>query len=162
MDTKKKTLIIMIAGVLIGVALISGCTGYGPSNNTSRSLTGNNVTRNVTRNGTSNATQGGNTSGGGQTATISISAQNIAFNTSSVSVPAGSQVTVKFDNKDNGIPHTFSVYKDSSASQAIFKGQAITGPATTTYTFTAPTTPGTYYFRCDIHPTQMNGQFIVS
>ena len=165
MDTKKKTLILLTAGILIGVILISGCTGNGPSNNTSRLSLGNNTTRNPTQGGTNNATQG-NTSGGGnvsgKTATISISAKNIAFNTSSISVPAGAQVTVNFNNQDNGIPHTFSVYKDSSASQAIFKGQTITGPATTTYTFTAPSTPGTYYFQCDVHPTQMNGQFIVT
>lgn len=37
----------------------------------------------------------------------------------------------------------------------------MTGPATTTYTFTAPSTPGTYFFRCDVHPTVMTGQFIV-
>jgi hypothetical protein len=27
--------------------------------------------------------------------------------------------------------------------------------------FTAPSTPGTYYFHCDVHPDQMNGTFIV-
>jgi len=34
--------------------------------------------------------------------------------------------------------------------------------ATTTYTFTAPSTPGTYFFRCDVHPETMTGQFIVT
>ena len=41
------------------------------------------------------------------------------------------------------------------------KGDTITGPATTTYTFTAPDEAGTYYFRCDVHPEQMNGDFVV-
>lgn len=50
---------------------------------------------------------------------------------------------------------------DASASTTIFKGAIMTGPATTTYTFTAPSTPGTYFFRCDVHPTVMTGQFIV-
>ncbi len=39
-------------------------------------------------------------------------------------------------------------------------GEIITGPAETTYTFTAPSEPGTYYFQCDVHPS-MNGDFIV-
>jgi plastocyanin len=147
----KKTLILIVAGVLIEVLLVSGCTSYSPpSNKTGTQTTGN----------TTNTTQGGNTSG--KSATISLSAQNIAFNMSTITVPAGAQVTVKFDNKDNGVAHTFSVYTSSAATNVIFKGQAVTGPATTTYTFTVPTTPGTYFFRCDIHPTQMTGQFIVT
>jgi plastocyanin len=34
------------------------------------------------------------------------------------------------------------------------------GVAKTIYTFTAPTQPGAYFFRCDIH-TYMTGTFIV-
>jgi plastocyanin len=147
----KKTLILIVVGVLIGTLLVSGCTSYNPpSNRTGTQTTGNNTSGNTTGNAT------------GKSATISISAKNLAFNMSTITVPAGAQVTVKFNNQDNGIPHTFSVYKDASASTTIFKGQQVTGPGTTTYTFTAPTTPGTYYFRCDVHPTQMNGQFIVT
>lgn len=93
--------------------------------------------------------------------TIDLVAQNIAFNLKTITVPAGSQVTVNFINLDGDLPHTFSVYTDSSATTVIFKGDPIIGEATTTYSFTAPTTPGTYFFRCDIHPTQMTGQFIV-
>ncbi len=92
---------------------------------------------------------------------INLTAQNTAFDKSTITVPSGSQITVNFNNTDNGVPHTFSVYTDSSAATVIFKGNPITGPATTAYKFTAPTKPGTYFFRCDIHPTQMTGQFIV-
>ncbi|HVN74616.1 MAG TPA: hypothetical protein VMT44_08495 [Methanoregula sp.] len=34
-------------------------------------------------------------------------------------------------------------------------------PFTGVYRFTAPETPGTYYFRCDVQPSVMNGEFIV-
>ena len=34
-------------------------------------------------------------------------------------------------------------------------------PVKITYVFTAPAIPGTYYFRCDLHPS-MQGQFIVT
>ncbi len=88
-------------------------------------------------------------------------AQNIAFNMSTITVKAGAPVTVNFNNMDSGIPHNFAVYTNSAATQSIFVGQVVTGPATMTYNFTAPATPGTYFFRCDIHPTIMTGQFIV-
>ncbi|MGB4578296.1 MAG: cupredoxin domain-containing protein [Methanoculleus sp.] len=97
----------------------------------------------------------------GGTATVDLSAKNIAFDKSTITVPAGADVTVDFDNEDDGIPHNFAVYTDSSATDTIFSGETITGPDTTTYTFTAPSDPGTYYFRCDVHPEQMNGDFVV-
>jgi plastocyanin len=93
---------------------------------------------------------------------VNLTAKNIAFNTSTITVPASANVTVNFDNQDSGIPHNFAVYETSAAQSVIFKGEIITGPAKTTYTFTAPDAPGTYFFRCDVHPTQMTGQFVVS
>jgi plastocyanin len=97
----------------------------------------------------------------GNTISIDLTAQNLAFDKSTITVKAGSQVTIDFNNKDSGIPHNFAVYTDSTAASTLFKGNNITGPATTVYTFTAPATPGTYFFRCDVHPTMMTGQFIV-
>ena len=118
------------------------------------SVTG--ATGNVTGNVTGTA---GNATG--NATVVGLSAQNIAFNVSTITVPAGANVTVNFDNEDSGVPHNFAVYTDSSASQNIFKGEIITGPATTAYNFTAPADPGTYFFRCDVHPEQMTGDFVV-
>jgi len=92
---------------------------------------------------------------------IDLTAQNIAFSLSTITVPPGISVMVNFNNKDAGVPHNFAVYTTSAATDKIFIGQIITGPATTTYTFTAPSTPGNYFFRCDVHPTQMTGTLIV-
>ncbi|NLA39202.1 MAG: hypothetical protein GX882_07460 [Methanomicrobiales archaeon] len=99
------------------------------------------------------------TVGGNETA-IELIAENVVFDTDTITVPAGANVTVNFENRDTGIPHNLAVYTDSSASQSIFEGEIITGPATITYNFTAPDEPGTYFFRCDVHPF-MNGRFIV-
>lgn len=107
------------------------------------------------------ASSSSTTSPGGNAVTINLVAKNIAFNKSTITVPAGAQVTVNFNNEDSGIPHSFSVYTNSSATTTIFKGKIITGPSTVTYRFTAPSKPGIYFFRCDVHPTIMNGQFIV-
>jgi plastocyanin len=98
---------------------------------------------------------------GAQMATVNLTAHKLMFDMSTITVPAGAHVVVNFNNQDAGVPHNFAVYVDSSAQQAIFKGQMVTGPGTMTYTFTAPNQPGTYFFRCDVHPTMMNGQFVV-
>jgi plastocyanin len=96
-----------------------------------------------------------------QTVTVTLTAHNNAFNLGTISVPAGAHVVVLFTNLD-ATPHNLAVYTDSSASQVIFRGQEITGPqATITYAFDAPAQPGTYFFRCDVHPMTMMGQFVV-
>jgi plastocyanin len=96
-----------------------------------------------------------------QSVTIDLVAKNFAFDKSTLTVPAGAQVTVNFDNQDSGVNHNFAVYTDSSAATSIFVGDIITGPKTTVYTFKAPTTKGNYFFRCDVHPTKMTGTFVV-
>ena len=103
---------------------------------------------------------GNETPAAGGAATVNIAADNLAFDTNTITVPAGAEVTMVFDNQDQGIPHNVAVYDSPLRSEAIFVGDVITGPAETTYTFTAPSEPGTYYFQCDVHP-DMNGEFIV-
>jgi plastocyanin len=90
--------------------------------------------------------------------TIDLVAKNLAFDKSTITVPAGANVTINFDNQD-GVSHNFALYTDSSADTLIFRGQLTTSP--TTYNFTAPSTPGNYFFRCDVHPTMMTGTFVV-
>lgn len=136
-----------VAGLLLCCALLAGCT--------TTTTTGTTAPTSAT---TAVQTTGG---GSAQTTAIALTAQNIKFDKTTITVPAGTQVTVTFNNMDSGVPHNFAVYTDASASTPIFKGQIMNGPGTTTYTFTAPSTRGTYFFRCDVHPTTMNGQFIV-
>ncbi len=95
------------------------------------------------------------------TITIDVTAKNVAFDKTTISVPAGAQVTINFNNQDT-MPHNIAIYNDQSASQTIYKGEIFNGPAAKTYTFTAPTTPGKYFFRCDVHPGKMTGDFIVT
>ena len=93
----------------------------------------------------------------------------MAFNVTTITVPAGSRVTVNFHNREpggssqvTGIAHNFAVYDSSAATKTIFSGDIITGGSDAAYTFTAPSMPGTYFFRCDVHPSLMNGKFIVT
>ncbi len=94
------------------------------------------------------------------TATINLTAQNMAFNMSTITVAMGTDLTINFDNQDQ-VPHNFSLYTDSSAKTVIFRGQIVSGPGKATYSFMAPMQPGTYFFRCDVHPEMMTDSFIV-
>lgn len=97
---------------------------------------------------------------GRESVTVGISASSFAFNTSTITVPAGADVTVIFDNKDSGVQHNVAFYETKAANKPIYVGEIITGLATITYSFKAPEKPGTYIFRCDIH-TFMSGDFVV-
>jgi plastocyanin len=88
--------------------------------------------------------------GGGATGSaLHISAQNIAFNTNHLEAPAGQAFVLEFDNNDPGIPHNVEI-KDANGT-SVFKGQIITGPATTSYQVPA-LAAGSYTFVCDVHP----------
>jgi plastocyanin len=99
---------------------------------------------------------GGGGTGGGPSAApsapaadVSISAENIAFSTSTLTVPAGKPFTLAFDNKDSGIPHDVAIHDASGAE--LFKGEIIMGPKVIVYQ--VPAIPaGTYTFVCSVHP----------
>jgi cytochrome c oxidase subunit II len=93
--------------------------------------------------------------------TFTLIAKNISFNLNSITVPPGATVTINLDNQDKGIPHNLSVYLDSAYSKALFSGQIVTGPGKVQYSFIAPSLPGSYPFRCDVHPTIMTGTLVV-
>ncbi len=97
----------------------------------------------------------------GQQTVINLTAHHKQFNMKTMTVRAGAQVVINFHNMDLFIPHNFALYTDSSAKQTIFKGEVILVKKEIVYKFTAPSQPGTYFFRCDVHPTMMYGDFIV-
>jgi len=92
---------------------------------------------------------------------LHVAAKNTAFDTTCLAAPDNTRFQIVFDNQDAGIPHTVSIYTNSSATTALFRGESVEGPAMRTYDVNA-LKAGAYYFRCDIHPTQMNGRFVVS
>ncbi len=92
--------------------------------------------------------------------TIELTAQNIAFDKKIITASAGTEVKMIFHNRDEGVPHNFALYQDSSKKKAIFKGEIFEGIADKIYRFTSPSNPGSYYFQCDVHPV-MNGTFQV-
>jgi nitrite reductase (NO-forming) len=92
---------------------------------------------------------------------LRVMAHNVAFNTKCLAAPANTPFKIMFMNMDAGTPHNIAIFTDSSATQSLFTGALVTGPKTVTYH--VPALPaGTYYFRCDVHPTQMFGTFVVN
>jgi plastocyanin len=150
----------ILVTLLILLLIGAGCTSTTTTSSMTTMTTSAPVSGTTLQASTSSTTSTPQASSAGQTVQLALTARNIAFDQKSFTVPAGSHVQLTLDNQDSGIPHNFAVYTSSAASTVIFKGDVITGPSKMTYTFDAPTSPGTYYFRCDVHPG-MNGQFIV-
>lgn len=86
---------------------------------------------------------------------------SLSFDRSCMAAPATVPFTITFDNQENGVVHNVAIYTNSSANTALFRGQYVTGPKSITYRVTA-LPAGTYFFRCDAHPTKMTGTFIVA
>jgi plastocyanin len=77
-----------------------------------------------------------------------IVAKDLKFQTASVEVKAGSNVTIHLDNQDSA-PHNVAVYTDSSAATAIAVGDVVT--STMSHVVVPALQPGSYFFRCDVH-----------
>lgn len=92
---------------------------------------------------------------------IEISARDNRFSTDLVTVDAGAPVEIEFRNNDAS-PHNIAIYETAAAEVEIFVGDTFTGPREVElYEFDAPSEPGTYFFRCDVHPTEMIGDLVV-
>jgi len=86
-----------------------------------------------------------------------VSVRGSAFDTGCLAAQGGAPFDIDFDNRDEGIAHNVSIYANGSS---VFTGKIVTGPVAITYRVGA-LSPGTYVFQCDVHPSQMVGQFVV-
>jgi plastocyanin len=77
-----------------------------------------------------------------------VVAKDMKFQTGSVEVKAGQNVTLHFDNEDSA-PHNVAIFKDSSASSPISVGQVISSSKADQVI--PALAAGTYFFRCDVH-----------
>jgi plastocyanin len=95
--------------------------------------------------------------------TVEVAAFNIAFDTDTITIDADGQVRIRFDNQDEGVPHNIAVYNSSTDTTPVSAGSVglvFEGPEIDDTVFDIPAA-GEYFFRCDIHPVQMTGTFIV-
>lgn len=87
----------------------------------------------------------------------------IKFDKASLTIAANKDVTITVDNTDTGVTHNFAVYKSKADAEAGKPALAKTSTCAGTCkeTLTLKLAPGEYFFRCDVHPTQMTGTLIV-
>jgi plastocyanin len=98
------------------------------------------------------------------TLTAPSGAAGTGFSTKCLAVRPGTNFTVAFSNQDQA-PHNFAIYTDSQATKLLGGAASATdivppGAGTTYQVKGLPA--GTYFFRCDVHPTTMTGTFVVT
>jgi len=94
---------------------------------------------------------------GGQV--LQISAANVTFEQTSLTVPADQPFQIDFDNKDTGVPHNVAIHRASPTGEEVFKGDIFPGPEKRVYAV-PPLQAGPYAFVCTVHPT-MTGMLTV-
>ncbi len=94
---------------------------------------------------------------------LTIVGRDIAFDTDEITVKAGRQVVITFDNQDEGTSHNWALYDSEEAARSrsdpIAASPIEPGLIVQQIAFDPPQ-PGTYSFVCDVHPN-MNGDLIV-
>jgi plastocyanin len=146
--------ILMLLAVLTAGALFVACGDDDEGGNGGEATTAAATPEEEEENGSPTGGAGGGTD-------LELAAENTTYDVSELTAPAGADITLVFDNDDEGVQHNFSLYETEESEDPLFEGEIITGIDSIDYTFAAPTDPGTYHFHCDIHPTQMTGDFIV-
>jgi plastocyanin len=79
---------------------------------------------------------------------VAVAAEAIAFDRTTLEVPADRPFSLLFDNRE-GVPHNVTIIDASGRN--VFTGEILSGPASRTYQVPALPT-GEYRFRCDVHP----------
>jgi plastocyanin len=97
----------------------------------------------------------------GATKAVKVVAKGTAFVQKEISLKGELPAEIKFHNEDAGTLHNVAIFDDPDYTRRGFTGDVVLGPTTADYRFTAPG-PGTYYFRCDIHPKNMTGTVVVT
>lgn len=87
---------------------------------------------------------------------LDIVASAILFDIDCLVAPAAEPFEINFSNQDAGIQHNVAIYTDPSAAEPLFVGDINTGVVEETYQVDA-LEAGSYFFRCDVHPTTMVG-----
>lgn len=90
---------------------------------------------------------------------LTVSAESLVFNTDEITLPAGEEAELTFDNADSSsVQHNVAIYEEEGGEE-LFVGDVIPGGQSVTYSIPAQK-KGEYYFQCDVHPG-MNGTVVV-
>ena len=83
---------------------------------------------------------------------MQVAAQNIAFDPTELSVPAGQPFQIEFANNEQ-LPHNVEI-RDAAGTTSLFQGEIFTGVGTRTYDVEA-LPAGSYQFVCTVHPNMV-------
>ncbi len=87
----------------------------------------------------------------------------IRFDRSELTIPADTNVTITVENADDGVAHNFAVYESEDAAvggeDRIAETEICFGPCVRTLRVNL--SAGEYFFRCEVHPSEMTGTLIV-
>ena len=137
----------LVIGVLVGVlALAAAGCGGGDDDGGSASAT-------TAAPETTSAPETTAAAGGGGEDELQLTASGTAWNTTSLDMTAGAQVSVEVDNQDS-IQHNFT-FEEAQADVDIPANEDAT------VSFTAPAA-GSYDFLCKFHPSAMKGTVTVT
>src|SRR5262249_9925842 len=90
--------------------------------------------------------------------TLQLTAHNVAFDKSSLDVPANQPFVIDFKNDDPGIPHNVQI--EQADGTVVQTQPTIDGGQAMSYQYN-PLPPGTYTFICVVHPSIMHGTLTV-
>ena len=148
-----------VATALTGLALFIGAcggTGYGDTPPTS---TINAAATSPAGQSTSATTAA--TAAPARSTELALAASSVRFDERSLTAPTG-RVTIAFSNRDQGIRHDLHVFSGTDASgRSVGSTQIQAGPSQQTLAL-GDLAPGTYYYQCDVHASQMMGTLTVS
>jgi plastocyanin len=91
---------------------------------------------------------------------VELVAKGLKFDKAELAFKSGGEADLAFNNEDSAVPHNVAIYSDQAYTQSLFIGDITVGPLKSDYKFPAPP-PGSYFFRCDVHPF-MSGKVTVS
>ena len=97
----------------------------------------------------------------GEATTIEVTAKDFSFDPGDFDVAKGTPVTIKVTN-DGSASHTLTVYTDEEYTDPVKDADTgtIKGGGNGEFTVTFDKAAD-YYFRCEFHPTQMEGEIEV-
>ena len=91
---------------------------------------------------------------------VQVVASGTKFNSECFAGPAGRTFKLMFDNKD-GVAHNIAILKGHDAADPLFRAELVPGSKMMTFDV-GPLEPGTYAFHCEVHPSQMSGNFVIA
>ncbi|MEX2246608.1 MAG: hypothetical protein WEC75_07965 [Dehalococcoidia bacterium] len=98
----------------------------------------------------------------GPSVTLDLIALDVLFNTTTLSAAAGSSITIRLSNQDDGVQHNVRVRAGSSLASPSIGATAIeTGPIEQRLNL-GVLAAGQYSYMCDVHPTTMSGSLSVN